>query len=124
MSVVKRGNSRSFYVQFRFGGRTIVRSARTTNRRIAEQYEVRLRSELHAQTFLGQLPRLRFDNALHRYARSKEGTPNYVNISGHIRTLLAALPRVEFLDSLTTSDIDDYLEIRKAKGVAPQTLKH
>lgn len=124
MSVVKRGNSQNFYVQFRLGGQTVIRSARTTNRRMAEQYEARLRSEFHAQTFLRQLPRLRLDDAFHRYARSKEGTPNHANICGHIRTLLAALAKVEFLDGLVNADINKYLEMRKAEGIAPQTLKH
>ena len=124
MSVAKRGNSQNFYVQFRLGGRTVIRSARTTNRRVAEQFEAQLRAELHAQIFLGEKPRIKFADALAQFAKSKEGTPNHVNIVGHIRSIAAAIDDCDHLDCLTLQHVEGYLDVRRNEGVAPQTLKH
>ena len=124
MSVIKRGNSQNFYVQFRFAGRTIIRSARTSNRRAAEQFEIRLRSKIHADIFLGQKPRIKLACAFGNFAKSKAGTPNHPNILGHVRSLLAVIQNCEFLDCLTAKHAERFLDVRRSSGIPEQTLKH
>lgn len=58
MSVLRRGNSRYWYVQFQFQGQTFIRSAKTTDKRVAEQLEREWRRELHARAFLGKRERI------------------------------------------------------------------
>ena len=53
MSVVKRGNSQYWYIQFQLNGKTYIRSSRTTNKKVAEQMEVEWKAKVHAQRFLG-----------------------------------------------------------------------
>jgi hypothetical protein len=61
MGVIKRGNSRHWYIQFQMNGRTYIRSSRTTNKKAAEQMEIDWRAKLHAQQFLGQKERIRLE---------------------------------------------------------------
>ena len=124
MSVLKRGCSQNYYIQFRIAGRTIIRSARTADRRVAEQLEMRIRSELHAQIFLGEKPRLRLEEALSRYARQKEGTPNHTNIIGHISRILGTADSQTYLDELGSDNLERLLQQRRADGVKSQTIKH
>jgi integrase len=124
MSIVRRGNSQNWYIQFRLSGRTIIKSARTTNRRAAEQMEARLRSEIHANTFLGHKPRISLSDALNRYARRKAGTPNHVNILGHINAITSSVAGSTPIDSLGAIHCQQFMDARLANGIAPQTLKH
>jgi integrase len=86
--------------------------------------EAKLRSELHAQIFLGEKQRLPLGEALFRYAKQKEGTPNHANVIGHMRTILDVLEPKLFLDQLRSDDIESLLQKRREDGVRPQTLKH
>lgn len=124
MSVSRRGNSQNFYVQFRLAGRTIIRSARTGNRRAAEQFEAQLRAQIHAQVFLGEKPRIRLSDAFALFARCKEGTANHKNILGHIRTISATVPDCDYLDQLSLEHMERYLDGRRRGGIAPQTQKN
>ena len=39
MGIVKRGNSKYWYIQFQLNGKTYIKSTKTTDRRIAEMME-------------------------------------------------------------------------------------
>ena len=67
MSIVKRGNSQFWYIQFQLNGRTYIRSSRTTAKKVAEQMESDWRSKLHAQQFLGQKDRITLRAALEQF---------------------------------------------------------
>ena len=45
MSIVKRGNSKYWYMQFQFNGEMYIRSTRTTNKKTAEQMEVEWKAQ-------------------------------------------------------------------------------
>lgn len=124
MTVLRRGNSKSLYIQFKAGGRTIVRSARTTNRKVAEQLEARLRTEIHAQTYLGQKPAIPLGKALRRFVAAKEGTPNHRNLLGHLKALEAFISFLKPLELVSSEDIESFVVGRRAAGVGPQTIKH
>lgn len=124
MSIVRRGDSKNWYIQFQLAGKTVIKSSRTTNRRAAEQMEARLRSESHSANFLGHKPRLRLSEALVLFARNKEGTANHPNILGHISSITATIGCGSFLDALSAQDVDRYCDVRRAAGISPQTLKH
>src|ERR1039458_7064562 len=47
MSIVKRGNSKNWYMHFQLNGQTYIRSSRTTNKKIAEQMEIEWKANLH-----------------------------------------------------------------------------
>lgn len=54
MSLIKRENSKFWYVQFQINHRTIIRSTRTTDRKAAEKIAVKVRADAHAEILLGR----------------------------------------------------------------------
>ena len=125
MPLVKRPNSKFWYIQFQLNHRTFVRSSRTTDRKAAEQIEVRLRARAHAELYLGQRRSITLGDALDRFVRSKAGTPNHANLLlGHQRTILALLGGGRLLDEISTADPEDFKRQRLARGVHVQTIKH
>lgn len=92
MTILRRGNSKYWYVQFQIGGKTFIKSSRSTSRKVAEQLEAQMRTQAHARIFLGHKPSLSLGDALARFATQKAGTPNHRNVEGHIRSILRAIP--------------------------------
>jgi integrase len=124
MSVVKRGNSQYWYIQFQLSGRTYIRSSRTTNKKIAEQMEIEWKATLHAQQFLGKRERISLGEALGTFIATKQRTPNY----GNLLSLQLAIERLinirKPLDELTLHDLERFKRDREAEGIGGQTLKH
>lgn len=85
MTILRRGKSKFWYVQFQIGGRTIIKSSQSTSRKIAELMEVQLRTQVHARVYLGHKAPITLGDALARFAATKEGTPNHRNLLGHSR---------------------------------------
>ena len=67
MALVKRSNSKFWYVQFQINHITIIRSTRTTDRKVAERVAAKIRSEAHEQLVLGQKKPLTIEQALERF---------------------------------------------------------
>ena len=64
MSVLKRGNSKNWYIQFQLRGKTYIRSSRTADKRLAEQMEREWRRQLHTQEYLGNKERIGISDIL------------------------------------------------------------
>lgn len=124
MGVIKRDNSKYWYIQFQFRGKTYIRSSHTTDKRAAEQMERDWRSQLHAQAYLGVKERITLRDALDRFQLSKAGTPNHRNIVAHIQTLHRMLGANRYMDEITTENLERLKHDRAAEGVGPATLKH
>jgi hypothetical protein len=124
MSVLKRGNSKNWYIQFQIGGRTIIKSSRSTSRKVAEQMETQLRAQVHAGLYLGHKPTLTFGEALARFALSKQGAPNHRNVSGHIKAILRSIRAPTPLAMVSSQQVEEYCRTRKAAGIGSQALKH
>ena len=124
MSILCRGKSKNWYVQFQIGGRTIIKSSRSTSRKVAEQMETQLRAQVHAGIYLGHKPTLTFGEALARFAASKEGTSNHRNVTGHIKAILRSIPAPTPLAMVSSQQVEGYCRARKAAGIGSQALKH
>jgi integrase len=124
MTILRRGNSKYLYVQFQIGGKTIIKSSRSTSRKVAEQLEAQLRTQAHGRIFLGHKPSLSLAEALNRFAATKTGTPNHRNVLGHIRTILRVIPGPTLLERLSSDQIEAYCQSRRDAGIGSQALKH
>lgn len=124
MSVVKRGNSPYWYVQFQFNGQTFIRSTRTADKRAAERLEADWRAKVHSEQYLGQKQRISVDEAIKLFIDSKRGTPNFRNLESFRRSVIARLPGKKSIDELTTQDLERLKQQRQAEDVSPQTIKH
>ena len=124
MSVIKRGNSKYWYIQFRLNGNTYVKSTRTDNRRAAEQMERDWKADLHAQAFLGKRERIRLWEAINHFCDSRKSTPNHRNLMIQYRHIQRYLKLNRYLDELTSSDLDMIRRERLKEGAHPQSLTH
>jgi integrase len=124
MGVIRRGDSRYWYVQFQFQGQTFIRSAKTTDKRVAEQLEREWRRELHARAFLGKRERITIVDAITAFCRTKAGTPNHRNLSiqaGHLDRLFRT---TRYLDAVTSEDIERLKRDREREGAGPASIRH
>ncbi|MBX9604544.1 MAG: site-specific integrase [Bryobacteraceae bacterium] len=124
MGVIKRGNSRYWYIQFQLNGRTYIRSSRTTSKKAAEQMETDWRAKLHANQFLGQRPRILIREAMTQFCASKQGTPNHPALLSRLKVVSQRLPAGKPLDELSLHDLERFKRDRQAEGVSTQTIKH
>jgi len=124
MSVMKRGDSPYWYVQFQFNGRTYIRSSRTTDKKSAERLEADWRARLHAEQYLGQRESISLEEAIRQYVASKEGTPNWRNLAAHSRVIAKRLPVKRAIEEIQAHDLEQFRRQRQLEGASPQTIKH
>jgi len=124
MSVIKRGNSRNWYIQFQLNGRTYIKSSKTTDKRAAEQMERDWRRELHSQAYLGHKERITIRDALELFCESKADTPNHGNLSVNSKYLNKVFRTQRYLHELTSEDLERLKQMRQQAGYSAGTLKH
>ena len=124
MSVLKRGNSKNWYIQFQLNGKTYIRSARTTEKRLAEQLEREWKRQLHRQEFLGEKERIKVRTILDAFIDSKKGTPNHKNLLSQQRVLERLFRLDVYLDDVTTQSVERLKLDRERDGASPATVKH
>lgn len=124
MSLVKRKNSQFWYVQFQIDNRTVVRSTRTSDRKVAERVAAKIREEVHAEIFLGRKRAITFEEALARYAEAKTGQASHRNVVSQIRVILGILSGQIPLRNVDQLTLEQFRRSRFAQGCAPQTVKH
>jgi len=124
MLLVKRGNSKFWYAQFQIDHQTIVRSTKTTDRRVALQVAAKIRADVHAELLLGKKESITLERALHRFANSKLGSPNHRNLESQIRVILKILNGSIPLMKVNSDTLERFRQKRLSQGCASQTIKH
>ncbi|MGB8408337.1 MAG: tyrosine-type recombinase/integrase, partial [Gallionella sp.] len=124
MSIVKRGNSKNWYIHFQFNGQTHIRSSRTTNKKIAEQMEIEWKAKLHSQQYQGRKQRITLAEAFHQYKLSKQGIASYPNLIAHETVLRRLLPMKKHIDEITSCDLEKFKRDRIAEGVGAEAIKY
>lgn len=124
MTLTKRANSRFWYVQFQFDHQTVIRSTRTTDRKIAEQVAARIRAEIHAEVMLGRRRPITLEQALERFTDAKVGSANHRNIVSQMRIILRTLDGSTPAARITNSMLEEFRRRRAAAGCGGQTIKH
>jgi integrase len=124
MSIVKRGNSKNWYIHFQFNGQTYIRSSRTTNKKIAEQMEIEWKAKLHSQQYQGRKQRITLADAFEQYKLSKQGIASYRNLIAHETVLRRLLPMKKHIDELKSQDLEKFKRDRIAEGVGAESIKY
>lgn len=122
--LVKRGNSKFWYAQFQIDHQTIVRSTKTTDRRVALQVAAKIRADVHAELLLGKKQSITLETALYRFANSKLGSPNHRNLESQIRVILKILNGSLPLMKVNSATLERFRQKRLSQGCASQTIKH
>ncbi|WP_052017465.1 hypothetical protein [Nitratireductor aquibiodomus] len=93
MTLIKRPNSRFWYVQFQIDNQTFVRSTKTADRKVASKIADKIRSDVQQSMLLGQTKTITFGEAMRRYVDSKSGTPSHSNLLSIEKTALRLIRR-------------------------------
>lgn len=124
MSIIKRGSSPSWYIQFQMHGKTYIKSAHTTDKKAAHQMEVEWKARLHAERFLGEKQRLTLKAAMLQYIDIKQGTPSHRGMLSKMKVIERLMVVSRYMDELTSHELERFKRTRMAEGVGAQTLKH
>lgn len=124
MALVKRSNSKFWYVQFQIKHVTIIRSTRTSDRKTAERVAAKIRAEAHEQIMLGRKKSSTVAEAIDRFIKTKSGTPNHRNLLIHSKAVQKHIRGSMQLSALTTSLVEEFKQSRFEAGYAPQSVKH
>jgi integrase len=124
MGVIKRGNSKNWYIQFQFNGRAYVKSSRTTEKRVAERMEHVWKVQIHSQLILGEKAFIRFSEIMAMYIKTKQGTSNYKCVTSQSRILNRLFPVNKYLHEISNTDIEIFVQHRLREGVKNSTLVH
>lgn len=124
MSVIKRGNSKNWYIQFQFNGKTYIKSSKTSDKRIAERMEREMKVKIHSHQILGEKERIRFSAAMELFIKTREGYPNHSSLVSQSRTLNRLFPVNHYLHDISNQDIEAFVQQRLREGVCNSTIKH
>lgn len=124
MPLVKRNNSKYWYVQFQIDHQTVVKSTKTTDKKAAQQIEARMRSEFHAGRMLGIKKSISFGETIDRFIETKEGRPNYKNLCSHRKFLFKHFRTGDPLRILDSEKLAKLSMAMTKQGYSPQTIKH
>lgn len=124
MSLIKRPNSRYWYVQFQIDGRTFVRSTKTIDRKTALRVAEKIRAEARLSMVVGETESTTLGEALRRLVDSKKGAPSHSHMLSCERMVLKLIAASTPLEEITPSVIEGYTRRRREAGRKPQTIKH
>lgn len=124
MGVIKRGNSKFWYIQFQYNGRTFIKSSKTTDKKLAEAMENSWRKQLAEQHVFGTKERIAIKTALSMFCDSKTELASHSHLIRNTKVILALLPSKKYVDEITSSDLEKIRLDRFQSGFSNQTIKH
>jgi len=124
MAVNKRSNSRYWYIQFQFNGKTYLKSSKTTDKLLAEQLEIQWRKQLFEQSQFGIKPPIEIAEAFQLYSASKRSIASYRHLHRWALRSAAHLSSVAYLHDLQTSHVERFRLNLETRGYSAQMVKH
>jgi hypothetical protein len=129
----------NWYYLFQIQGRKYFGSTQTPKKTLAGKVEAKVREDAISRLALGEVKPITLENALERYKRSKEGTPNYKNIvsygnkqlgfklqpkTGQRIEVTPLTPGEGYSHELTNKHIKALVTARKGEKTSSWTIKH
>lgn len=124
MSIVKRDNSKYWYIQFQYNGQTYIKSSKTTDHRLADMMESDWRKKLILQQVVGIKSQVRFLDVLSQYSDSKRDLASHHTILFYVRTIQKYFKESDFIDRITTQTLEMFKQHQQQYGYSNQTIKH
>lgn len=121
MALYKRSKSRLWWVRITVNGREIRRSTGTADKKLAEEFEVKLKAELWRSAKLGERPRYRWEQAVERWLTERAHLSSNKDQKMHLRWLHQHLYG-RFLDEINRDVLDNVARARKAEDVSNATV--
>lgn len=124
MGVVKRDNSKFWYIQFQYNGQTYIKSSKTTDRRLAEMMESDWRKKVILQKVIGIKDQIKFLDVLSQYSDSKRDLASHSSIVFYIKIIQKYFKDSDYIDSITTQTVETFKQRQQQYGYSNQTIKH
>jgi len=122
MSLTRRGKKGIWWVRFTApNGQRVFQSAKTVDRRQAEEYEAQLKQELWRVQKLGERPRCLWDQAVVRWVEEQKSKASLENDLIHLRWLDGHLRGI-YLHQIDRPRIDRITKARGNDGVTNATV--
>lgn len=124
MGLIKRGNSKFWYIQFQMDGRTHIKSTKTTDKRLAEALEAQYRTQIIRNEHLGVKDRLKLPDAFDLFRKSKSANRSVSNLKQYFALATRNLTGITYLDQLADRDLELIKVRMESDGYSNQTIKH
>lgn len=121
MALYKRSKSKLWWVRITVNGREIRRSTGTTDKKLAQEFEVSLKAELWRSAKMGERPRYRWEQAVERWLTERGHLSSAKDQKMHLRWLHQHLFG-RFLDEINRDVLDNVAQARKAENVSNATV--
>ena len=121
MALYKRSKSKLWWVRITVNGREVRRSAGTTDKKLAQEFEVKFKAELWRSAKMGERPRYRWEQAVERWLTERAQLSSLKDQKLHLRWLHQHLYS-RFLDEINREVLDNVARARKAEGVSNSTV--
>lgn len=121
MPLYKRTGSPYWWVKLSINGEEKYESTKTTDRKIAEAYEAKLRHEMHQAIMFGVKRKYLWMEAMHRYIEETKANKSHETDLYHFRWLFPHL-KDKYLTDITSDVIRKLINIRVDEGVKPATV--
>ncbi len=102
MPLIKRKNSKNWIIQFQYKGKTHIKSSGTTNKKVAEQIESKMKLILVQQHELGFKEKITVAEAVDMYLKPRMKQTNYQNVRIYGNKIVLHLGKDNFISDLTT----------------------
>lgn len=120
MPLYKRKDSPYWWIKIELNGRILSRSTGTVDRKQAQEYHDRLKSELWQQDKLGAKPKYKWEDAVIRWLHETKHKATQHDDICHLRWIDPHL-RSRTIDTITRDDIDNITQERLSGGATNAT---
>lgn len=124
MGIIKRSNSKFWYIQFQFNGQTYIKSTKTTDKKLAEFQETELRRKVAEESIFGIKEQIEIPLAFEQYCNSKRELASHSNIVRNAKLIASFLKEKKFVSDIKSSDVERLRHSQSLKGYSNQTIKH
>ncbi len=124
MAINKRSNSRYWYIQFQYNGKTYLKSSKTTDKQLAEQLEIQWRKQLFEQAQFGIKPPIDLAEAFQLYSDSKQSIASHRHLDRWAKRTAIHFASIPFLHDLQTNHVERYRLNLETRGYSAQMVKH
>lgn len=121
MALFKREGSEHWQTRFTVLGKEVRRSTGTSDKKLAKEYEDKLKSETWRIVRLGERPRFRWEQAVERWLTEKGHLNSIRDRKISLRWLHQHL-KGKCIDEITRDLTDSLIQLRKAEGVSNATV--
>lgn len=123
MGVIKRGNSKYWYIQFQYDGKTFIKSSKTTDKKLAEIMESDWRKKLIVQQVTGIKDRINLEEVLTMFCNSKKDLASYFHFIFLSRVIRASFKSKTYVDEITSQDLEKFKVAQQLYGYSNSTIR-